>query len=100
MLLLYRNLPGYQRKQNFWLCANIFNSWWSGTNLSSKYIVENLSHIFFTLEIYTIQILQNKHKHRSEIDSTNSSNDRTIITWISSSNKLLLYNSCDSCATT
>lgn len=51
-----------EREENFRFCANVFDCWWTCADLSSKYIVEHLSHILFSLKIDPVEILNQKEK--------------------------------------
>lgn len=52
----------HQRKENLRFCANIFDSWRSSADLSSKYIVEHLRHVLLALEVDPIKVLDEKKK--------------------------------------
>lgn len=47
-------LPGYKSKENLGFCADVFDGWWTRSDLTSKYVIEHLRHIFFALEIDAI----------------------------------------------
>lgn len=48
------NLPSYKSEEYLGFCADVFDGWWTRSNLTSKHVIEHLRHIFFALEIDTI----------------------------------------------